>query len=267
MAQHLFIAHTGRNSPAPASLAGRSLLYTQSNHYKLMNLPRRLRIIIRATLGKRRHEARWPTYLAIITTVLLYISLPDRLTFGPTWLVPALVILLLVPLIIFVPEEYSDWPTWRRVTGIVLIGLINVANLISLVFVVDALLSGRRGGSAELIIESIKIWSINVLCFSLWYWELDGGGPAKRTIAKGSREYPDFLFPQMVTQKVSEPDWEPSYVDYLYLSFTNATAFSPTDTMPLTPTAKMLMLVQSVISLLTIALVAARAVNILPSQQ
>lgn len=180
---------------------------------------------------------------------------------------PTLVILLLIPLIIFVPEEYSDWPAWRRVTGIVLIGLINAANLVSLVFVVNALLSGRRGGSAELIIESIKIWSINVLCFSLWYWELDGGGPAKRTLAKGSKEYPDFQFPQMIAPQLAEPDWEPSYVDYLYLAFTNATAFSPTDVMPLTPTAKMLMLVQAIVSLLTIALVAARAVNILPSGQ
>lgn len=230
-----------------------------------MNLPRRLQIIIRSMVGKHRHEARWPTYLAIITTVLLYVSLPDRLTFGPPWLVSSLVFLLLVPLIIFVPEEYDTWPSWRRLVGISLIGVINAANLLSLVFVAGGLLSGSRSGSAELIIEAMKIWAINVLCFSLWYWELDGGGPGKRTRAKGSMEYPDFLFPQMSTQEVAAPGWEPAYIDYLYLSFTNSTAFSPTDTLPLTSVAKLLMMVQSAVSLLTIALVAARAVNILPT--
>lgn len=227
------------------------------------NLPRRLQMIVRGAMGDRRREARWPTYLAIIAMDLSYLSLPDQLTLAPKGLVPLLVGLLLVPLIIFVPEEYGIWPSWRRLLGIVLVGVINVANLVSLVSVANDLLYGKATGNPELIIEAMKIWAINVLCFSLWYWELDGGGPGERTQAKDSNVYPDFLFTQMSSPDVVKPDWEPAYVDYLYLSFTNSTAFSPTDTLPLTPLAKMLMMLQSVASLLTIALVAARAVNIL----
>ena len=107
----------------------------------------------------------------------------------------------------------------------------------------------------------MPIWITNVLVFGLWYWELDRGGPVARLEAH--RRQPDFLFPQMTAPDATTPDWTPTFLDYLYTSFTNATAFSPTDTMPLTAWAKLLMMVQSLASLLTVSLVISRAVNIL----
>jgi hypothetical protein len=113
----------------------------------------------------------------------------------------------------------------------------------------------------DLILAGIVLWVTNVLLFGLWYWELDGGGPLQR--ASGKDAAPDFLFPQMADPRTAQDGWRPSLIDYLYVSFTNATAFSPTDTMPLTPIAKLLMTVQSIASLITVGLVFARAVNIL----
>ena len=112
-----------------------------------------------------------------------------------------------------------------------------------------------------LLASGAAIWGTNIIAFALWYWELDRGGPAARAL--GHRPHPDFLFPQMTTPDVSDPDWEPRFADYLYVSFTNATAFSPTDTMPLSRWAKLAMMIQSVIALATVAMVLARAINIL----
>jgi hypothetical protein len=112
-----------------------------------------------------------------------------------------------------------------------------------------------------LLLNGGVIWLTNVLVFALWYWELDRGGPVGRALAV--KHHPDFLFPQMATPQMAPPDWEPWFPDYFYLSFTNATAFSPTDTLPLSRWAKMLMALQSAVSLSTVALVIARAVNIL----
>jgi len=120
---------------------------------------------------------------------------------------------------------------------------------------------GVKVDGHELIVSSIQIWLTNVIVFGLWYWEVDRGGPRVR--CRPDHEEPDFLFPQMVTPDAARPRWTPTFLDYLYVSFTNATAFSPTDTMPLTVIAKMLMAVESVVSLVTVAVVAARAVNIL----
>jgi hypothetical protein len=113
----------------------------------------------------------------------------------------------------------------------------------------------------ELIVASVGIWLTNVIVFGLWYWELDRGGPYARH--REDHPEPDFLFPQMCTPGAGRPDWAPGFTDYLYVSLTNATAFSPTDTMPLTPMAKLLMGGQAIASLLTVAVVASRAVNIL----
>jgi uncharacterized membrane protein len=136
-----------------------------------------------------------------------------------------------------------------------------VANVISLVRLVDLLLNGQVRNGHALIWYAVQIWFTNVLVFGLWYWELDRGGPAER--AGTHHREPDFLFPQMANPGCAPPRWNPSFLDYLYVSFTNATAFSPTDTLPLTEWAKVLMMVQSLASLITVALVAARAVNIL----
>jgi uncharacterized membrane protein len=146
--------------------------------------------------------------------------------------------------------------------GIVLIGLITLGNVVSAVLLVRAILDGQAGGSAApLFGTGASIWATNVIAFALWYWEFDRGGPVQR--AQGTMRHPDLMFPQMVSPQLAPADWEPRFVDYLYLGFTNATAFSPTDVMPLSRWAKMTMLVQSAVSLAVGALVIARAVNIL----
>jgi uncharacterized membrane protein len=210
------------------------------------------------------YEPRWPATLTILVALALYYTLPERLTPGPNWLVPLLELAVIVPLNISAPRITPS--RLRREIALFLFGAISVANLIALVLLVQELL-GRIAPAGHqqldgptLIVAAIHIWLTNVIIFGLWYWELDRGGPIERR--KPRHAHPDFLFPQMSVPE-SAPHWTPGLVDYLYVSLTNATAFSPTDTMPLTPIAKALMLAQSLVSLLTIALVAARAVNIL----
>ncbi len=221
-----------------------------------------------AAWGMPAHtEPRWPASLAVLAALALSWFLPDKLTVGPNWLIPALELALLLPLSLVAPTRQQDEPPWQRVAAVALIALVNVANVISLILLVQELLQGKANGKVivgpQLLFSAILIWLTNVLVFALWYWELDRGGPDERS--HPDHRQPDFLFPQMTTPHCTHATWAPIFLDYLYVSFTNATAFSPTDTMPLTPWAKALMLVQALASLLTIALVAARAVNILGS--
>jgi hypothetical protein len=145
---------------------------------------------------------------------------------------------------------------------VALIALISLANGWSSAELIRGLVNGTEGESAgALLARGASIYITNIIVFSLWYWEWDRGGPVARM--RGLQPYPDFLFPQMTQPDLAPPDWEPTYVDYLYVSFTNATAFSPTDVMPLSRWAKMLMALQAAVALLTVALVVARAVNIL----
>jgi len=203
--------------------------------------------------------------LAVAAAIGLYFALPDRLItgLGPRWLVPALEGVLWLALLIANPRLTVESRRLRPV-AIVLIAFVNLANVVSLGELVHELLAvnvRHAPGGRDLIFASVPIWITNVLVFALWYWELDRGGPVSRL--KAQRRQPDFLFPQMSAPDSTRPDWSPAFIDYLYTSFTNATAFSPTDTMPLTPWAKLLMMVQSLASLLTVALVVSRAVNIL----
>ncbi len=221
-----------------------------------------------AAWGMPTHkEPRWPASLAVLAALALYWFLPEKLTLGPTWLLPVLELALLIPLSIVAPTRHKDEPRGQRYAAVALIALVNAANIISLALLVHDLLQGKANGKQivgpQLLISSILIWLTNVIVFGLWYWELDRGGPDDRS--HPAHREPDFLFPQMTTPHCTHAHWAPTFMDYLYVSFTNATAFSPTDTMPLTPKAKALMAIQSLISLLTIALVAARAVNILGS--
>jgi hypothetical protein len=206
-------------------------------------------------------EPRWPAALAVIAAIVLYQTLPARYTFGPVWLLPAVEAALLLPLFATSPRRSNQEEWWQRVFALLLIVLINLANVISLIALVNALLAGHEQVGKNLLFYAMQIWFTNVLVFGLWYWELDRGGPGARCTPH-HRE-PDFLFPQMANPGAATADWHPSFMDYLYVSFTNATAFSPTDTMPLTEWAKVLMMIQSLASLITVALVAARAVNIL----
>jgi hypothetical protein len=141
------------------------------------------------------------------------------------------------------------------------IGLVSAVNGVSLGLLVHYLINGGNAGGHELIVSGAVLWVTNVLLFAVWYWELDRGGPVARFVDPDA--LPDFLFPQMEDTQFAIPGWRPGFGDYLYTSLTNATAFSPTDTMPLTLTAKLVMSVQAITALLTVALVVARAVNIL----
>ncbi|HEV7213877.1 MAG TPA: hypothetical protein VGP33_02035 [Chloroflexota bacterium] len=213
------------------------------------------------------HEPRWPASLAVLVALVLYVTLPNRLTVGPTWLFPLLTILLLAPLSFVAPHRHGQEPSWQRAVAIGLIALINAANVASLVLLIYALLHGTKAEGRQLLVAAVELWLTNVIVFALWYWEMDRGGPGARLRPSAAQDDPSFLFPQMQNAALSSTAksgvWRPAFIDYLYVAFTNATAFSPTDTMPLTPWAKMLMLVQSLASLLIVALVAARAVNIL----
>jgi uncharacterized membrane protein len=207
-----------------------------------------------------RREPFWQAQAAIVGALILYLTLPSKLVVGPKWLMPALELLLVVGLWFDRPRENRTQAKRERTVVLTLLALVALANVVSLELLVHFLLHGGKAGGRPLIVSSIVIWLTNVAVFALWYWQLDRGGPDRR--ARGEDAAPDLWFPQM-----SEPalgtGWAPTFPDYLYTSFTNATAFSPTDTMPLSIRAKMLMMVQSLISLVTIALVAARAVNIL----
>ena len=215
--------------------------------------------------GRAQSERRWPASLAVVAAIGLYLALPDRLIsgLGPRWLIPTLEGVLEALLIIANPRLTRES---RRVrpAAITLIAFVNMANVVSLGELVHELLAvnghGTPGGRT-LIYASVPIWVTNVIVFALWYWELDRGGPVARLQLE--RRRPDFLFPQMTAPDATGPDWSPTFIDYLFTSFTNATAFSPTDTMPLTPSAKLLFMAQSLASLLTVALVVSRAVNIL----
>jgi len=207
-------------------------------------------------------EPRWPALLAVVAAIALQLILPDTVIrgLGNRALIPALEGALIVVLLVVNPGRISPEESRLRVIGVALIALITVANVVSLTELIHALLYGTKTGGRSLVYASMPIWLTNVIVFALWYWELDRGGPAARQIPEHPR--PDFLFPQMSTPG-SAPGWAPDFLDYLYTSFTNATAFSPTDTMPLTAWSKLLMMLQSFASLVTVALVVSRAVNIL----
>jgi hypothetical protein len=216
-----------------------------------------------AAWGVASHgEPRWPALLAVLAAMALQVVLPDRLLqgLGNRWVIPALEGALIVVLLIANPGSISREESRLRVTGVALITLITVVNLVSLIELIHALLYSATTSGRPLVYASLPVWLTNVLVFGLWYWELDRGGPAMRQLPDHRR--PDFLFPQMSVAG-SAPHWAPSLVDYMYTSFTNATAFSPTDTMPLTAWAKLLMTLQSLASLVTMAVVISRAVNIL----
>jgi uncharacterized membrane protein len=207
-------------------------------------------------------ETRWPAQAAVLVAIVLQLLLPDSLIrgLGNRALIPALEGVLLLALLIANPGRISKEESRLRIVGLALIAVITIANVVSLTELIHALLYGSKAGGRPLVYASVPIWLTNVIVFGLWYWELDRGGPALRQQA--DHRQPDFLFPQMSTPG-SAPGWAPRFLDYLYTSFTNATAFSPTDTMPLTAWAKLLMMLQSLASLVTVAIVVSRAVNIL----
>jgi uncharacterized membrane protein len=208
-----------------------------------------------------RREPRWPASLAVLAALVLYMTLPEKLTIGPGWVIPVLEGALLIPLTVTAPYRHREEVRLIRFASLLLIALVNLANVVSLALLVHVVLSGGLVSGRTLIFSGIQIWLTLILVFALWYWELDRGGPTVR--GHPEERTPDFLFPQIATHELGQADWMPAFVDYLYVSFTNATAFSPTDTMPLTSRAKLLMLIEALASITTVVMVAGRAVNIL----
>jgi hypothetical protein len=209
-----------------------------------------------------RSDPYWPPQLAVLATIALDLDLPNKLTLHPSWILPTLEGVLLAGLVATTPRGGKPPHPYRRRVAIAMIGLVSAANLLSLVLLTHYLLhTSNASDGRQLILAGVEIWVTNILLFAVWYWELDRGGPQARQHPECPA--PDFLFPQMTEERLGRWAWRAGFIDYLYVSFTNVSAFSPTDTMPLSHTAKMLMLCQSVIAIVTIGLVIARAVNIL----
>jgi hypothetical protein len=216
---------------------------------------------------KTRGELRWPVAITLAVAAALQVAVPDKLVLvSPSWILPAVQGALLIVLVTANPHRINRESMALRSLSLMLAALLTLANGWSVARLAVGITQGTMGQKAgQLLITGAVIWLTNVIVFGLWYWEFDRGGPVARALNIGNH-YPDFQFPQMVSPPAMvPPDWEPAFLDYLYLGFTNASAFSPTDVMPLSRWAKVAMTVQSLISIVTVALLVSRAVNILPS--
>lgn len=193
--------------------------------------------------------------LAVLAAIGLQMSLSNSLTLGPKYVIAGFEVLLLLALAIIQPGEHSARRHVRRSLAVALIAIISAVNIGSLVIILDALFNGSIITGHQLLVSAVTIYLTNIIMFGLWYWELDNVEKVQR----------DFLFPQMTAspEATKQPNWQPAFFDYLYVSITNGSAFSPTDSMPLTHRAKLLMTSQSMSSLVVVVLVTARAVNVL----
>jgi hypothetical protein len=203
-------------------------------------------------------EPRWPAFVAMLAAAGVYWALPEPLSVGPSWLLLIITVLLLIPIVISVRR--GDHRVTRFLT-LVANSLITAAMIASLILLVQGIPQHLETPKA-LLRSAISLWVTNVLIFALWYWKLDAGGPLLRELPNGMSKS-SFLFPQMTRREDRDTSWVPHFVDYLFLAFNTSTAFSPTDTAVLSRWAKLGTMVQSLISLTIIALLAARAVNIL----
>jgi len=209
-------------------------------------------------------ESRWPMALAVLAAGGLRAALPPELRNGDTrWAFIAVVVVLLAILVIGDPGRIDRESHWLRVLTGSLIGLITAVNASAAVRLVAGIIGAAKFSTdANILLASGgAIWLSNVIVFGLWYWDLDRGGAAAR--ARGSDHQPAFVFPEMVNAQYVAPGWYPKFIDYLHLSFTTATAFSPTDVSAIRPWAKLMMMAEEAISLLVAILVVSRAVNIL----
>jgi hypothetical protein len=221
-------------------------------------------MFIKGLAPASRSEPRWPVVLAILAVIILLVELPGRIRLVPAWVGYVVGVLMLVPIAaVGLASVKTHWLRIERMVTLFFSVIIVAATVANLANLVGAMVS-RSGeiGGLQLLSSSIGVWVTNVLAFSLLYWQIDRGGPDARANNKSPR--PDWLFPQEgAPPEDLPPDWRPTFVDYLFLGFNTATAFSPTDALPLTPRAKMMMMLESSISLATIVVVASRAINIL----
>jgi hypothetical protein len=211
----------------------------------------------------REAEPRWPALVALVSVGALYYALPSTLTYGPDWLVLVLVVLLVTPAMI--SHRRGNW-RMSQIFGYAAVSVVTASLIASLVLLV-ARLPTHKESPAQLLLSAGALWACNLLVFACWYWRLDAGGPHQRDLRESHTDGA-FLFPQMVLdpelrREMGEDQWSPGFVDYLFLAYNTSTAFSPTDVPVLSRWAKVLMMLQSTISLSTLALLAARAVNIL----
>ena len=225
--------------------------------------------------AKREHpgESRYAAAAAVVAAVVLYAALPSALVFGPRYLIPALEVVLLVPLLVGNPRRMTRETRQLRTVSIGLLLIIAAANTVALVLLVDMLVNGSAKNGGALLIGAAQVWLTNIIVFALAYWEIDRGGPVLRTREPRSQLPPaDFRFPQdededaideVARRSAARSDWSPAFLDYFYVSVTNSSAFSPTDTMPLSHRAKMLMAIESVSALMLSVIVIARGVSLL----
>ena len=206
-------------------------------------------------------EPRWPVTLVVAVVIGLQVALPDNLNFRYALVWCGIEAALLAAVTVLNPRRISSHDLITRRASLALAVVMSVANLTNVVLLVRMLLTGGVSDAGSLLRSGGSIWMTNVVVFALWYWEFDRGGPGAR--AEARKHIPDFMFPQMSDPDLAAPHWATSFFDYLYMSFTNSSAFSPTDVLPLTRWAKALMMAQSAMSLVVVALVIARAVNIL----
>ena len=209
-----------------------------------------------------RAERRWPMAAAVLAAVILQVGTPHRGRVPGWWLFPILEVVLLVFLVVVDPGRVDSRARFTRRLTIGLIAVMSAATLGAIVVLIYDIIEGLPGINAtDLLGRGAAVWFNNVIVFSLWYWEIDRGGPPERAV--GADVPPSFAFPENATPELVPEGWVPTYPDYLYLAYTNATAFSPTDTLPVRLWAKMTMMLQSTASLVVAILVIARAINIL----
>jgi hypothetical protein len=208
-------------------------------------------------------EKRWPMAVTLVVAMALPFLLPPRFSLGPQWIIPVIEALLLIALVIADPGRIDRRSDLVRALSVGLVAiLIAGAAGVTVRLVVDLIRGGPETNSpGQLLRVGSLVWVYVIITFSFLYWELDAGGPETR--ARAAPEFPDFAFPEHLNAHVARPGWRPEFFDYLYLGFTNATAFSPTDVMPLSRWAKLAMAVQATACLVVLGLVIARAVNIL----
>ena len=211
-------------------------------------------------------ESRWPVIIAISAVLVIVNFLPDRIRVFPVWSSVAVAALAILPLVaVSLTSERTRWVQIERMAIFVCFALIVTATLTNLAALIALMIErSKEVTGLALLSSSVGVWVSNVLMFSLLYWQLDRGGPGARDSGESRR--PDWLFPQESAPAQDLPDnWRPTFVDYLFLAFSTATAFSPTDILPLSHRAKVIMMIESSISLVTLVVVAARAINVLGS--
>jgi hypothetical protein len=226
-----------------------------------------------ATQRRNPGEARFPAGAAIVVAIALYLLLPNPLIIGPRLAVPLLELALFFPLVLANPRRMTKETRLLRWLSIGVVLLIALANAVALALLVDQLVHSHTKQGGQLLLGAGQVWVTNMIVFALAFWELDRGGPVRRTRTPRPQVPPaDFRFPQdedqdaiaeVAVRSSAKSDWSPAFLDYLYVSVTNSSAFSPTDTMPLSHRAKMLMATESVSAIVLSVLVIARGVSLL----